>query len=169
MYHSKHSSTSLNALSLIASVEMLVTWPRTMSAITCGPLNRQINLVNLHQHSKMPKNIYIELEKAFTRGRTDHFSNILGRLFTYLQFKIQPCLLATEGHLSSCWALVSYCDRPLTLTCDFDLLKWPKRCQGEPIWQISCQRSFRSKVIVRTHRQTDRQTHTPDRLLYLDH
>jgi len=53
----------------------------------------------------------------------------------------------------------------MTLIAEFDLGNVKMNCFAKYLGQ----RSFSSNVIVRTHRQTQRYTHTSDRLLYLDH
>jgi len=58
-------------------------------------------------------------QKAVTRGRTDHFSNIIFRpTVIYLQFPIRVCFSAAVGHLISCSTLVYLIG---SLICDLDL------------------------------------------------
>jgi len=78
-------------------------------------------------------------------------------LFSILNFDL---LFSTVSHPSSCWALASCCDRelwPMTLISELDLDDVPANQKAKYL----SQRSIRSKVIV--------QTHTLNRLLYLDH
>jgi len=77
---------------------------------------------------------------------------------------------------SHCWQRP--CILTLTIAVNFDpwpwpsnLRSWPGESQDEPTCQISKgQRSFRSKVIFRTHTSHKQpNTHTADWVLYLDH
>jgi len=53
-----------------------------------------------------------------------------------------------------------------TLACDLDLWTWPRKGQTEPACQISRSKASWFKSYCRC---METQTHTPDRLLYLDH
>jgi len=78
---------------------------------------------------------------------------------TYLQFPIQVCFSATVGYPSSCWAVILLLWF-WTLTYDLTLESYLDSVKVNRHAKYLGQRSFSSKVIVRTH--THRQTHRTD-------
>jgi len=142
-------------------------------------IGRSNTLTENYEQSYHGKGQYLWLRllsretKALTPGRTGHFSNILNdhRNGTAVHFSDvcylftvsnSDLLLAYIGHASSYWAPVFLLwPRTLTLTFELDLGSIKMNQHVKHLGQMS----LSSKVIVRTHGQT----HTPGRLLYLDH
>jgi len=147
--HGEIQTKLLSAWSRNASKAVSDIWWDRTRMIGCGILKKSLMITR----------------KALTRGRTDNY-------VTYAQFPKSGLLFSRPNmplRQRSCVAKIFSYRKLLTatfnLTCDikFDLdnVKFNQHAK------YLCRRSFRSTVVVRTDRQTDR--HAIDWLLYLGH